>query len=952
MPQSFTSFHHRPLATIILALLVLLPHNPLSAFEGWSILAPSPISLEDPIPLPNPSFELPELDAENSFFDGVQGWTISGNPATTWRVPTSPASPSTDGDQYLFGASTRWSIHTTFGRLETNTRYRLTVDVFPLPGQTNELVLRLRDSFPVGPQVYNEVIYRPGEGREDFELPSNQWTTISLGMNTSVVPGRVGSNAQIFIEGTQVAIDNVRLVKVQGPRTFHISSSEGSNSNSGLSPAQAWRTFAPLAGYLPLAPGDQLLLRAGDTFPDQLTLRGKGTADAPITLSRYGDGPRPIVERQDVEFDVCIIWNNASHAIIRGISGRNSKIGLYLRYEWTDSGSTDVLIEDCHFEDMPDPTLDPSKHNFEYAWSDAIWVGGQAWNNAEFTTRLNNLTIRNVTADNVAHLFGTGWYYPLPYKGRVTNLLMEDCLATNTLSGAFQVFDIDGGIIRRVHSIGGGGKDTWSGLAYGFTQSVRNMLIEDCQFSFLDRAQAADGVGFDFEGDAENVIFRDNIVHDCDASGMLILSTGGPNSNLTIERNTFYNNAADPWNSQINSEIQGSNAPHTGVIRNNVIMRRSPEVNFFNSEGNWTTLVRENNVLGEFPDVAQRPRWWDFQSDLQGWGGFNGWTNPRVENGALRGTSSNEDPFFESPPTWSNSVLQPVVWVRMSQTAGEFGQIFWQTAVDPIWVIEQSAFFPIIADGQMRDYFINIDDAGAKGVVTELRLDPTIAAGSEMAIEHIRIVERAAFDVQPPAPVPPPPLDMTFVSIGTQDGHILESSRDSNTGGSVDTTSGTFRIGDDAQARAYRGFLSFDTSSLPDDAIIVEATVGIVRVGNITGQIPIGVADSQWGDILLDYAIPSFGAGTQLTPADWESVPTRAGVSKFAWPAYSPDMTIYSRLESGDLDLINKTGSTQVRIRYQNDDDGDAVADYVSYGTGSNSTASRRPTLRVKYHLP
>ncbi|MEQ8836527.1 MAG: right-handed parallel beta-helix repeat-containing protein, partial [Lacipirellulaceae bacterium] len=373
------------------------------------------------------------------------------------------------------------------------------------------------------------------------------------------------------------------------------STSTRNNANDGFSAATPYDDFGDLAPYLPLMPGEKILLKAGDTFTEELNLRGKGTAGSLVELSSYGAGPNPVIRRQDLANDIGVIWNNASYARISNIDVEHSKMGIYLRYEWTDSGSRDVTIENSNFRDMTDPTLEPSDHNFEYAWSDAIFVGGQAWNDAEFSTRLENLTIRNITAENTAHLFGTAWYFPAVYRSRLKNLIIEDSVAINNLAGAFQLFNVDGGHIRRVHSIGGGGQDTWSGTTLGFMQSSQNFTIEDSEFSSIDRAQAADGSGMDFEGDNHNITFRNNVIYNNAGSALLILSTGGPNTNLLIEDNTFYNNARDPWNSEINSEIQGGGSGHTGIFRNNGIYRGDSSINYFSPNADWSGFVRTGN---------------------------------------------------------------------------------------------------------------------------------------------------------------------------------------------------------------------------------------------------------------------------------------------------------------------------------------------------------------------
>ena len=901
-------------------------------------------------PLANGGFESPNLDAVNSYFNGVSGWLPSSGVGTTYEVPGAEPSPASEGQQYAYGDSNNWTLAQYGPTIAANTRYILSVDLFPLSTGTSRATISLQDdSFAQLDSVSYQPTWDPTI--EDFVLPEGEWTTIRLGWNSFENPASVGKDLLILINGFHLAVDNVTLTIDDSVHDFYVSSSSGSDTNDGLSSGAAFQDFESLAPYFPLMPGERILLKAGDTFTEELNIRGKGTEGTPVELTSYGDGPNPVIRRQDVANDVGVIWNNASYANISNIDVEHSKLGIYLRYEWQDSGSRNVTIENCNFRDMPDPTLDPTDHNFEYAWSDAIWVGGQAWNQAEQATRLENLTIRNVTADNVAHLFGTGWYYPTPYYSRVVNLIIEDSVATNCLCGAFQLFGVDGGHIKRVKAIVGGGEDTWAGVILGLIQNSRNFLIEDCEFSYTDRAHSADGGGMDFEGDTHNVIFRNNVIHHNDAGAVAILSTGGPHTNLQIYDNTFYNNGLNPWSSG-HGEIFIGGIGHTGSITNNGIYRASTEIDFFSS-GDWSGFVRSGNRLLDYSSVSQRELWWDFDTngDFEGWAGFNQWSNAAIVGGTLTGQSSGIDPYVHSAPTFVNTNLMSYAWVRMSQSAGTTAQLFYITETDPVWNESKSVQFSITPDGGMHDYFVDFGSLDeTMGVITQVRLDPTNAAGSDMAIDFVRLTDSTNINQVPPSDPLPEPLEMIFTSIASQDGYITESSQNSGVGGTVNSNGTTFRIGDDSSNRAYRPILSFDTSALPDNASIVEATLGITRVGSLVGSIPIGVADFEFGEIFVDLATPSIGT-PPLAASDWQAPVTQEVVSKFAWPAYEEGMTLFSQLENPDNDLVNLQGTTQYRIRYEFDDDNDNSADYSSYASGDYWNPAYRPTLTVKYYI-
>ncbi len=906
-------------------------------------------------PLANPGFESPTLDSTNSWYSGVNGWGTAGSPVgTTYDIPWAEPNPTTEGSQYLFGDTDDFHIFQQVGTVQANTRYALYVDLYPLSSGTTRATV-IAEETDTWSTILGELQYQPtwDPGRQDFTLPSGQWTTVALGINTAEFPQAVGKNFRIRVQGYRLAIDNVRLVVADDVRTFYISSSQGDDLlNTGFSSSSPWASFSNLGAFLPLLPGEKVLLNRGDTWTDMLHLSGKGTASDRIQVSAYGTGDKPKIIRSDLQFDRCFTYEGASYVDIDNLDMRNAKIGLYLRYD-NDAWNQSVTVTDCYFEDMPDPSLDPSMHNYELAWSDAIFLGGKAYGATEQATMLDGLTITNCTVVNAAHGFGTAWYYPATYFSRLKNLIMEDNLAINCLNGWMSLISVDTGHMKRCHSIGGGGQDTWSGTTLGMTQTVRDFLIEDNEFSFIDRAQAGDGSGMDFEGNTINVTFRNNTIHDCDASAILILSTEGPHQNLVITENTFYNNALDPWNDKINSEIQGSYANHTGsFITNNTFYRRDAEVEFISPNSDWSGFTISGNTYANYDDVRFRPTWWEFNTngDFEGWGTFNHWGSPSVFNGVLSGSSTSIDPFVHSPQTFVNSTLTPYAWVRMKTTSGNWGQVFYITDTDPIWDGNKVATFALNSDGQFHDYFVDLDSPGHMGVVTQVRLDPTTVGGSNIEVDFVRLTDSTDPQQSPPPAPAPVPFDITLTSIAAEDGYALESGKDTFAGGSVDTSSSTFRVGDDSSNRAYRPVLSFDTSVLPDDAQVVQATLGITRVGNITGQIPIGVAYSPWGDILVDVSSPGFSGSSSLQSSDWQSAADKLGASKYAWPAYEDGMTINSRLEDVDLGLISVTNKTQFRIRYQFDDDADNVADYVSYATADHSNASYRPTLRIKYY--
>jgi hypothetical protein len=104
-----------------------------------------------------------------------------------------------------------------------------------------------------------------------------------------------------------------------------------------------------------------------------------------------------------------------------------------------------------------------------------------------------------------------------------------------------------------------------------------------------------------------------------------------------------------------------------------------------------------------------------------------------------------------------------------------------------------------------------------------------------------------------------------FWSYKTNDGWILESSKNSNQGSGLDSASPTFYLGDNAEDHQFRSILDFNTSTLPDNAVITSATLKIKKLST-TGTDPF-IAHQ---NILVDINNGPFGGINALQPNDFQ----------------------------------------------------------------------------------
>lgn len=187
---------------------------------------------------------------------------------------------------------------------------------------------------------------------------------------------------------------------------------------------------------------------------------------------------------------------------------------------------------------------------------------------------------------------------------------------------------------------------------------------------------------------------------------------------------------------------------------------------------------------------------------------------------------------------------------------------------------------------------------------------------------------------------------VNFKSTGAQDGWVLESTEASGMGNAKNNTATTFRLGDDAAKKQYRGILSFNTASLPDNAVIVKITLKLKQQGIVGGGNPVNAFQG----ILVDIKKGMFGTSA-LQPADFQTA---------AQKTYGPSKPVLTNgwyninLTNGKA-YINKLatngGLTQIRLRFKLDDNNNAIANYLSLFSGNAPLASR-PQLIIEYNLP
>jgi hypothetical protein len=179
----------------------------------------------------------------------------------------------------------------------------------------------------------------------------------------------------------------------------------------------------------------------------------------------------------------------------------------------------------------------------------------------------------------------------------------------------------------------------------------------------------------------------------------------------------------------------------------------------------------------------------------------------------------------------------------------------------------------------------------------------------------------------------------THYSLSTEDGWVQESTETSGVG---DYTSlADVVVGDNNLDEQRKGILSFDTKAIPDAVNVLFVRLKVKRK-SLTGTDPF----TTHGQLLVDVKNGTFGAAA-LEVGDFESSASASAVCSLPDPLANGDWAECLFNATGIANL-NKTGRTQVRLRFATGDNDDAGYDTMNFYGGEAAEADR-PQLIVTY---
>jgi poly(hydroxyalkanoate) depolymerase family esterase len=177
----------------------------------------------------------------------------------------------------------------------------------------------------------------------------------------------------------------------------------------------------------------------------------------------------------------------------------------------------------------------------------------------------------------------------------------------------------------------------------------------------------------------------------------------------------------------------------------------------------------------------------------------------------------------------------------------------------------------------------------------------------------------------------------SFSSVLAEDGYTKATATGGSPAlGTLESSSG-LALGRGSDAKYNRALLSFDTASLPDNAVVIAATLTLTHRG-ASGDPWTSPAGNR---LLLDIRNGCFGTDCSLVASDHSAATTASAIAEV--PKFTSGTQNSAPFNAAGLAAINRTGRTQLRLRFEANQ---TATRYLWVGSGTQAT------LELEYEVP
>jgi hypothetical protein len=423
------------------------------------------------------------------------------------------------------------------------------------------------------------------------------------------------------------------VVKSGDSKVIYVSSSSGSDANSGTSSGSPVKSVGKAISLTRSGMPDHVLLKRGDTWRENLSWYKSGRSSSePMLLGSYGSGERPTINAGSGT-GIDISKGTVSNVVIQGIhfysGSRNPNGGSFSR---TSGGygirfvasTSNALIEDCQidyfkFNLLTMPYGGGSQSNIKLrrnVVTDAYGLGGGS--SGIYAQQVNNLTLEGNVFDH------NGWSEKVSGAGaniyshnaylseKNNNVVVKDNIFANGASHGLQTraggtvtgnlflrnpIGMSYGIVNGDYLKAGGVSGTVDG----------NVFMESRSISGGARGWAIE------VGNVKSASIKNNVMQDDTSGEMAAIKLGAgkaynTGSGVGINNLTIENNVVHDWfmSIEVPGELRVGGSGNSGV--NNLVVKNN---DFQNTDNPWSRVVQHSAGTNKSDEFWSNNRYYD-----------------------------------------------------------------------------------------------------------------------------------------------------------------------------------------------------------------------------------------------------------------------------------------------------------------------------------------------------
>jgi len=481
--------------------------------------------------------------------------------------------------------------------------------------------------------------------------------------------------------------------------TYYVSPT-GSDSNSGLSPSQAWKTIAKVNGST-FPQGSTVSFQGGQTFTGCLVLDSanvpSSAASTPFRVNSYGTGQATVSSDCSGDYSAAVTADNVSGFQLTGlklVNGSTTAAGVLLENQNGTSATQGLTVSNSDISGFATPAGSSSSFGGE------IMILGYAVNGHsgpldDVQIRDNQLHGASVTSPDGPGIYGWG------SGENITHVTVEGNTVYNLGMGAKDVGagitgdGWDGAVIQHnvIHDVGA--NVTSCGGASGIeTYTSNNVIVRYNEVYNVQPSPAftagCDWDGIDLDGGTTNSVVEYNYTHHNAGSGLLAYTSTvdskvwGPNTyRYNISENDDWAKAQGGLMDVVPSAPKNALSIYGNTFFTNVAQSTKSTAsacfNFGYSAGTWGSgsLIADNichladrdqyghpgqfsyNPYGQTGMTLSHNLYYAASSPTWRWGGttystFAAWQAAGLETGPVWG-----DPLLTSPGSGGTCAWTP-----------------------------------------------------------------------------------------------------------------------------------------------------------------------------------------------------------------------------------------------------------------------------------------------------